>query len=72
MPGALVPLGLVPERVRDLPRNEPVYVICASGGRSAQAAQYLHGAGFDARPVAGGTSAWTRSGRPVETGAPRQ
>ncbi|TAL20613.1 MAG: rhodanese-like domain-containing protein, partial [Frankiales bacterium] len=39
--------------------------------RSAQAAEILRRAGVDARSVAGGTSAWIRSGRPVETGAPR-
>jgi rhodanese-related sulfurtransferase len=73
VPGAqLMPLGLVPVRVQDLPKGEPVYVICASGGRSAQAVQLLHSAGIDARSVAGGTSAWARSGRLIETGAPRR
>lgn len=72
VPGAqLMPLGVVPVRAQELPTNEPVYVICASGGRSYQAAEYLTGAGVDARSVAGGTTAWARSGRPVETGAPR-
>lgn len=69
VPGAqLMPLGIVPVRAHELPRGEPVYVICASGGRSAQAAELLTEAGVDARSVAGGTNAWVRSGRPVETG----
>lgn len=73
VPGALLmPLGLVPVRTQDLPRTEPVYVICGSGARSAQASAVLTRAGIDARNVTGGTSAWIRSGRPVETGAPRQ
>lgn len=73
VPGAeLLPLGLIPVRVQDLPTHGPVYVICASGGRSAQAAEYLSGIGIDARSVAGGTSAWAHSGRPFETGAPRR
>jgi rhodanese-related sulfurtransferase len=67
----LMPLGIVPVRAHELPTGTPVYVICASGARSAQAAQILQRAGVDARTVAGGTSAWIRSGRPVETGAPR-
>ena len=71
VPGAqLLPLSILPVRVPDLPRTEPVFVICQSGGRSTQAAQLLDRAGFDVRNVAGGTSAWLRSGRPVETGTP--
>lgn len=73
VPGAqLLPLSILPVRLQDLPRNEPVYVVCQSGGRSAQAAQLLDRAGLDVRNVVGGTSAWIRSGRPVETGAPRR
>jgi rhodanese-related sulfurtransferase len=73
VPGAqLMPLGVVPVRANELPADEPVYVICASGGRSSQAAEFLTGAGIDARSVAGGTNAWARGGRPLETGASRQ
>jgi rhodanese-related sulfurtransferase len=73
VPGAqLLPLGVLPVRVQDLPRTEPVFVVCQSGGRSAQAAQLLDQAGLDVRNVVGGTSAWVHSGRPVETGAPRR
>ncbi|MEX2290235.1 MAG: rhodanese-like domain-containing protein [Mycobacteriales bacterium] len=56
--------------VLDVRKSEPVFVTCQSGGRSTQAAQLLDRAGIDVRNVAGGTSAWIRSGRPVETGAP--
>lgn len=73
VPGAqLMPLGVVPVRAHELPTTEPVYVICGSGGRSYQAAEQMAAAGVDARSVAGGTSAWSRSGRPLETGAPTQ
>ena len=73
VPGAhLLPLSVLPVRMQDLPRSEPVFVVCQSGGRSAQAAQLLDQAGLDVRNVLGGTSAWVRSGRPVETGAPRR
>lgn len=73
VPGAqLMPLGVVPVRGNELSTHQPVYVICASGGRSYQAAEYLTRAGYDARSVAGGTGAWARSGRPLDTGAPRQ
>lgn len=71
VPGAqLMPLGTVPARLHELPSDSPVYVICGSGARSAQAAKVLTRAGLDARSVAGGMTAWIRSGRPVASGVP--
>lgn len=63
----LVPLAAVPQVVDQLPTDQPVYVICQSGRRSVDAAQLLRRRDIDARSVAGGTSAWAHSGRPVET-----
>ena len=73
VPGAvLIPMGQLPGRVTELDRNAPVYVVCASGNRSATMTHFLRGEGFDAYSVAGGTSGWARSGRPVVGGyAPR-
>lgn len=73
VPGAvLIPMGQLPGRVTELDRNAPVYVVCASGNRSATMTQFLRSEGFDAYSVAGGTSGWARSGRPVVGGyAPR-
>ncbi len=69
VPGVrLVPLSTLPTRLDEVPRGEPVYVICQHGGRSLQAAEFLERNGFDAVSVAGGTSAWQESGRPVESG----
>ena len=69
VPGAvLVPLGQVVERVQEVPRDGPVYVICASGNRSAKATQWYRSQGIDARNVAGGTKAWVESGKPVASG----
>lgn len=71
VPGAvLVPLGEVPDRVAELPTGEPVYVICAVGGRSRRAAAFLRDRGVDAVNVAGGTRAWVAAGRPVDSGEP--
>ena len=71
VPGAeLVPMGQLPARLGQLDRSRPVYVVCASGNRSAAMTDLLVASGYDAYSVAGGTSAWARSGRPVETGAP--
>lgn len=69
VPGVVsIPMGQLADRVHDLDRSRPLYVICASGNRSAAMTDFLTAAGFDARNVAGGTSAWIRAGRPVERG----
>jgi rhodanese-related sulfurtransferase len=69
VPGAvLIPLGRLDDRVEELPRDRTVHVICASGNRSLRATDALIGAGIDAVSVAGGTSGWIHSGRPVVTG----
>ena len=59
VPGAMsIPMGRLPSRTRELDASRPVYVICASGGRSGAMADCLVREGFDARSVVGGTSAW--------------
>ncbi|MFN2606799.1 MAG: rhodanese-like domain-containing protein [Acidimicrobiales bacterium] len=69
VPGArLIPLSEVGMRVRQLPAEGPVYVICLSGSRSLRAADFLRRQGVDARNVAGGTKAWVESGRAVVPG----
>ena len=69
VPGAVsLPLGVVPVRAHELPKDQPVFVVCQSGGRSYQAAEGLHQAGYDARSVAGGTGGWVQAGRPVVRG----
>lgn len=72
VPGALLlPMGQLASRLGELDRARPVYLVCASGNRSAAMTDLLVAAGFDAYSVAGGTADWVRSGRPVETGKPR-
>lgn len=67
VPGARpVPLATVPAAMAQLPTDQPVYVICEVGGRSAQAAMFLARQGVDARNVDGGTQAWRAAGYPVE------
>lgn len=69
VPGALhIPMGHLPARVGELDSEQPVYVICASGNRSAAMTDYLTSAGFDAVSVKGGTAAWAQAGRPVQKG----
>jgi rhodanese-related sulfurtransferase len=69
VPGVvLIPLGELVERVDEVPAEGQLPVICRSGARSAQAAEYLRAQGIDAVNVAGGTLAWIDAGFPVETG----
>ena len=68
--GALhIALATVPERVADVPADGSVYVICALGGRSAKAVEFLRAQGIDAINVAGGTKGWIDSGRDVVRGS---
>lgn len=70
VPGAqLIPLGEVPDRVDDVPREGTVYVICARGGRSAKAVEFYRSRGIDAVNVAGGTLAWIDAGLPTDGSA---
>ncbi|HEU0041903.1 MAG TPA: rhodanese-like domain-containing protein [Jiangellaceae bacterium] len=69
IPGAqLMPLSSVPARVDELPGDRAVYVVCAVGGRSFRAAEYLAALGVEAYNVAGGTQDWLSAGFPVVTG----
>jgi molybdopterin-guanine dinucleotide biosynthesis protein A/rhodanese-related sulfurtransferase len=69
VPGAQhIPLGQVPDRVAEVPREGTVYVICARGGRSAKAAEHYRSLGIDAVNVAGGTLAWIDAGLPTDSG----
>ncbi|MFY0408128.1 rhodanese-like domain-containing protein [Solicola sp. PLA-1-18] len=60
-----VPLGQLPGRLDEVPRDGQVLVYCKVGGRSAQATAYLQQAGVDAVNLDGGILAWQRAGRPV-------
>jgi rhodanese-related sulfurtransferase len=62
-----IPLAELPASLDSLPRSAPIYLICATGRRSHNAAAYLRQAGF-ARPinVRGGTEAWRRAGLPTD------
>ena len=63
-----IPMNQLATRMGEIDKTSPVFVICASGNRSSAMTDLLRGAGFDAVSVAGGTGAWTRSGRLLEGG----
>ncbi|HEY9897806.1 MAG TPA: rhodanese-like domain-containing protein [Pantanalinema sp.] len=54
----LIPLGSLPERHSEVPRDRKVVVVCRSGGRSASATRLLLAEGHDATNMAGGMLAW--------------
>ncbi|MFR9754800.1 rhodanese-like domain-containing protein [Streptomyces sp. TR06-5] len=60
-----------PELTERIDGDAPVFVICRSGGRSAQVTQYLRQQGVTAVNVDGGMGAWQSAGRPMvaENGA---
>ena len=69
----LVPLDVLdPEQIRagrQHANGEPLYVICRSGSRAAQAYQKLQAAGIEnIFSVEGGTLAWEQAGLPVVRG----
>ena len=69
VPGAiLMPMRQVAERANELPTDAKVYVVCASGNRSASMTSVLRRAGVEAYSVAGGTSQWQAEGREIVTG----
>jgi len=68
----LVPLSQFEQHADQIDRARPVYVMCRSGKRAAQAAERLAQKGFrDLRVIDGGLQAWSAAGYAVESGARR-
>ena len=69
VPGALlIPLMTIPEQLEHLDSSQALYLICASGGRSMNAAEFLDQHGFDAINIAGGTKGWLAAGHHADSG----
>ncbi len=70
VPSAMhIPMSIVPLRVDDIKEPssaDPVWIICESGARSWQVADYLARHGVSVINVDGGTSAWRANGLPLE------
>lgn len=72
VPGAIhIPLSQLSARTEEVPKSEPVFVICRSGQRSKVGSDVLEAHGYQAASVAGGTLEWIRAGKPVVTGTER-
>jgi rhodanese-related sulfurtransferase len=68
IPGiTLIPMGQIPNRLTDIPKDKTVIISCQTGRRSAQIAGFLQEQGFtNIHDLDGGFSAWQRTGLPVE------
>ena len=63
----LLPLGEIEKRNSEIDRSKPVYVMCRTGNRSAQAQKKLKSLGFEnVINVTGGFEAWKKENLPVE------
>lgn len=55
----LIPMGTIPQRLADIPKDQEVVVHCHHGGRSARVAAFLIQNGYKAFNLAGGINAWS-------------
>ena len=63
----LIPLGGIEQQAGEIDRSKPVYVMCRTGNRSAQAQKKLKSLGFtNVINVAGGFEAWKKEDLPFE------
>jgi phage shock protein E len=68
IPGAVfMPMGQVPDRMSEIPKDKTVIVQCRSGNRSSQVTDFLVQQGFtNVHNMSGGLNAWQSAGLPVE------
>ena len=63
-----IPLEILQSRLDGLNKEEPVYLICRTGSRSAMAAEILKEKGFtNIHNIKGGITDWISAKLPVET-----
>ncbi len=68
-PSVFIPMGEIPLRFEELPKDKPLVVYCHHGMRSLQVAHFLRRAGFpDATSMRGGVDAWSRE---IDPGLPQ-
>jgi len=63
-----IPEEDLPDRVDELDRTRPAITVCRAGTRSADAAEWLRGQGFDAHSLDGGMLSWKWAGLPITGG----
>ena len=64
----LIPLDQLPDRLSELPDDQPIVVVCRSGNRSEMGRDILLDAGFlQVTSMKGGLTEWAASGYPTAT-----
>ncbi|CAN5577011.1 rhodanese-like domain-containing protein [soil metagenome] len=62
-----VPLGELEQRHAEIDHSKPIFVMCRTGRRSAEAQKKLHALGFtNVVNVTGGIEAWKKEDLPIE------
>ncbi len=63
IPGSVnIPMGEVERRLREIPKDREIVVVCHIGERSAYVAEKLNALGYDrALNLSGGMDAWLRT-----------
>lgn len=70
MPGAInIPLSVFQDRFQEVPADRPIVLVCARGGRSAMAAEWMAYNGYDELyNLIDGVVGWQERGLPTERG----
>lgn len=70
IPGSnLIPLGELADRVKEIPTDQQIVVVCRSGNRSQSGRDILLAAGFNqVTSMSGGINQWQTLGYPIITG----
>lgn len=67
IPGAInISLQSLPQRMKELPQDQPIVLYCRSGSRSSTATQLLARAGYSNLYDLGGIIAWNAQGLPIQ------
>ncbi len=70
MAGAnLIPLGELSNRLHELPKEQEIVCICATGDRSSTAARQLIDAGYEAASLKDGMIGWFKARLPILKGS---
>jgi len=64
----LIPLDELASRLNELPKDQPIVVVCRSGNRSQSGRDILLQAGFDATSMTGGLNEWRSKGYATVSG----
>ncbi len=63
----LIPLGELPNRLNEIPKDKPIVVVCLSGNISVTGRDILKQAGYtNVTSMAGGLTDWKTQGYPIQ------